>query len=78
KEGIEVLIRDQCFGGGIIQNISTDDLNVLEKKYQIAENQYIIKTTKEINEETRNAIIEILYKNTFYHLRLCHELKALK
>lgn len=78
KEDVEIMIRDQSSGGGIIQSISTNDFNAIKKKYQIVENQYLIKTDRKINEETMNAIVDILYKNRFYHLRLCHELKALK
>lgn len=77
EEGVELLIRDQSSGGGIIQSISTNDFNAIEKKYQIVDNNFLVKTNRKIDEETKNVIVDILYRNTFYHLRLCRELKAL-
>lgn len=76
EKGIELQLRD--YVGYIIKNISNDEFNVIGKKYRISDNKYLIKTDSKIDEDTKKAIVDILYKIRFYHLRLCHELKSLK
>ncbi len=78
KDGIELLIEDQSSGHGIILSITAKEFNVIEKMFQVVDKKYLIKTNIKVDEETNNAIVDILNEYSFFHLRLCSELKALE
>ena len=77
-DAIEIQLRSRYSGSQPTLSLSTDDFNVIGNQYQISGNKYLVKTNSKTDDDTKKAIIDILYKKWFYHYRLCHELKTLK
>jgi len=65
-------------GGWANYPLSSEELDAFKRKYTVSKGNYLVINSNAIDNNAKNDIVAILYRDKFYHFKLCRDLQKLK